>query len=284
MATLWDKKYPDKKVLRKEITCMLEAFVDVLLEEIPESAIEMIYFKGSAQKNWESPLDYVPEISDVDIHLLFTDDSSTEKYLGSTSKALHILSKVEKRYLLKTEKPLHVPRPQLVILNRLLREKDFIPTPKSVVSVLYGKDYPKPDYSDQERIRAIDCNRLIAEEEFLSEFPLKIIDKPSKYLWESLRAIVWHVSPLGSRVLSIKGISYEEVWTMNRTKIVAFLQELGEHQLAQDYTQFYSSAWDYFLSGYSDTDAGRKSLLAGVNALSKAVEIAKLRISRSADS
>ena len=284
MTLSWNDHYPDKEVLRREVNFMLEAFVEVLLAEIPKSAIEMIYFKGSAQKNWESPLDYVPEISDVDIHLLFTDDSSTEKYLGSTSKALHILSKVEKRYFLKTEKPLHVPRPQLVILNRLLREKDFIPTPKSVVSVLYGKDYPKPDYSDQERIRVIDCNRLIAEEEFLSAFPLKIIDRPSKYLWESLRAIVWHVSPLGSRVLSIKGISYEEVWSMNRTKIVAFLQELRERQLAQDYTQFYISAWDYFLSGYSDTDAGRKSLLAGVNALSKAVEIAKSWLSKQTNS
>ncbi len=280
MTLSWNDNYPDREVLRKEVNFMLEAFVEVLLEEIPKSAIEMIYFKGSAQKNWESPLDYVPEISDVDIHLLFTDNSSTEKYLGSTSKALHILSKIEKRYFLKTEKPLHVPRPQLVILNRLLQEEDFIPTPKSVVSVLYGKDYPKPDYSDQERMRAIDCNRLIEEENFLSEFPLKIIDRPSKYLWESLRAIVWHVSPVGSRVLSIKGISYEEVWTMNRTKIVAFLQELGEHQLAQDYTQFYISAWGYFLSDYSDTEAGRKSLLAGVNALSKAVEIAKSWLSK----
>ena len=143
MKTLsWNDYYPDKEALRREVNFMLEAFVEVLLEEIPKSAIEMIYFKGSAQKNWESPLDYVPELSDVDIHLLFTDDSSTEKYLGSTSKALHILSKVEKRYFLKTEKPLHVPRPQFVILNHLLREKDFIPTPKSVVSVLYGKDYP----------------------------------------------------------------------------------------------------------------------------------------------
>ena len=46
----WDSNYPDKKVLRKEIKLMIDAFLEVLLEEIPKSEIEMIYFKGSAQK------------------------------------------------------------------------------------------------------------------------------------------------------------------------------------------------------------------------------------------
>ena len=275
MTTLWDDKYPDKKVLRKEITCMLESFVEVLLKEIPGSEIEGIYFKGSGQKEWDSPLDYVPEISDIDIHLLFSADSTVEKYFGTTEKAIAIQSKVEKKYFSKTVKPVHVPRPQLVMLNPVLKEKDFVPSPKSTISVLYGKDYPEPDCNVLKRLRRIDFQHLMNEEEFILKFPLHVVDRPSKYLWQGLRNLVWHISPNGSRVLSIKGSPYEVAWGINRTKIVSLLEELGEHQLVQEYTQFYLSAWDYFLSQYKDTDAGRNAVVAGINALSRAIDIAK---------
>lgn len=280
MHTLsWDEKYPEKKVLRKEITCMLEAFVGVLLEEIPESEIEGIYFKGSGQKEWDSPLDYVPEISDIDIHLLFSDDSVIEKYFQTTEQAIAIQSKVEKKYFSKTEKPVHVPRPQLVMLNPVLKEEDFVPSPRNTISVLYGKDYPEPDGNVLKRLSRIDCQHLMDEEEFLTKFPLHVVDRPSKYLWQALRNLVWHISPIGSRVLSIKGVEYEKAWGINRTKIVALLEELGEHQLVQQYTQFYLIAWDYFLSQYKDTDAGRNAVVAGINALSRAIDIAKSLLS-----
>lgn len=280
MTLLWNNHYPDKGVLKNEVNRMVEAFVEVLSGEIPKSEIEGIYFKGSAQKKWESPLDYVPELSDIDIHLLFSDDSSVEKYLGSTSKAMHIQSEVETRYFSKTAKPLHVPRPQLVVLNLLLCDKDYIPSPKTAVSVLYGKDYPEPDYSNLKKIRFIDCNSLINEEEFLSRFPLHIIDKPSKYLWDSLKSLVWRVSPIGSRILHILGLPTDKAWTINRTKIVSFLKEMGECQLAQDYSEFYLFGWKYFLSKYSDSNAGRLSLISGINALNKGVEIAKSWLSK----
>ena len=281
MTLSWDDDYPDRIVLKNEINYMVEAFVEILLEEIPKSEIEGIYFKGSAQKDWESPLDYVPELSDIDIHLLFSNDLSIEKNLGSTSRAMDIQAKVESRYFLKTPNPLHVPRPQLVILNQLLRDEDYIPSPQNVVSVLYGKNYPKPDYSSNpEKIRLIDCNRLINEEEYLSRFPLHIIDKLSKYLWDSLRGLVWRVSPIGPRLLHILGLSTEKAWGINRTKIVSLLKEMGEHQLVQDYSEFYLFGWKYFLSKYSDSNAGRSSLMSGINALSRGVEIGKSWLSK----
>ncbi len=271
----WNSNYPDKKILKEEIDSILEVFVEVLLEEIPKSEIEMIYFKGSAQKIWNSPIDYVPELSDIDIHLLFSRDSSIEKYLGSTSRALDIQSKVELRYFSKIKNPLHIPRPQLMILNHLMNEKDFIPTPKSAVSVLYGKGYPEPDYSNDEKIKNIDRNRILSEEKFLSEFSLKVIDKPAKYLWNSLKDLVWHVSPLGPRVLHILGVRTEEAWSINRSQILTLLKETGEVQLAKDYSGFYLYGWKYFLSNYKDTNAGRSSIISGANALSRGIEIAK---------
>ena len=53
---------------------MVASIVEALLRQIPSSEVAGIYFKGSAQKRWDSPVDYVPEVSDVDIHVLLRDD------------------------------------------------------------------------------------------------------------------------------------------------------------------------------------------------------------------
>ncbi len=277
-AIEWNEKYPSKKILRKEIMYMLEAFVQALFAAIPESEISGIYFKGSAKKEWDSPLDYMPEISDVDIHLLLTNDSLVEKYFGTTEQAIDIQSNVEKIYFSKVANPIHVPRPQLLILNPLLKDEDFVPSPANTISVLYGLDYPKPGDAVLERLQQIDRNHLIDEETFLAKYPLHVIDRPSKYLWQALRNLVWHISPIGSRILSIKGKSYDEAWGINRTKIVSILEQVGKIELVCDYTQFYLNAWDYFLSDYTDTDMGRKAILSGVRALRRAVEIAKAHV------
>ncbi len=275
MTLAWNERYPDQALLRSEIRCMLEAFVEVLLEEIPQSEIEGIYFKGSAAKSWDSPPDYVPELSDLDIHLLFSDDASVEKHLGSAAQAMHVRSKVEARYFAKIAKPLHVPRPQLVILNLLRRQENYVPSPRRAVSVLYGKEYPEAGHIDPERIRRSDCNSLVEQEEYLSRFPLHIIDKPARYLWDSLRMLVWRVSPTGPRVLEILGMRSDQVWSANRTRVVSLLKELGERQLAEDYAHFYLFGWEYFLSSHTDSSAACSALSAGVKALTRGVEIAR---------
>jgi hypothetical protein len=271
----WSDKYPHKKVLREEINCMLEAYIEALFEVIPESEIAGIYFKGSAKKEWDSLIDYVPEISDVDIHLLFREDSLVEKYFHTIDNALSIQSNVERKYFSKVSNPIHIPRPQLVILNPLLKEEDFVPSPKNTISILFGEEYPKPVKKVLGRLSLIDYEHLINEEEFVNEFSLHIVDRPSKYLWQGLRNLVWHISPIGSRILSIKGKSYQEAWGINRTGIVESLKLLGEEKLVDYYTKFYINGWDYFLSHYKNTDRGRKAIAAGINALKKAIEIAK---------
>ena len=80
---------------------MLDAFLEVLLGNIPESCLAGIYFKGSGQKQWDSPLDYVPEISDIDIHLLLSDDAMVRQHLGTVEQALAIQGEVEERYFRK---------------------------------------------------------------------------------------------------------------------------------------------------------------------------------------
>jgi hypothetical protein len=253
---------------------MVASYVDALLRKVPESELAGMYFKGSAQKEWDAPLDYVPELSDVDVHVLFDDDEGAAKYLGSPEQALELQAAVEAAYLAKVPRPLHVPRPQLLVLNSFLNDADFVQTPAEAITVLHGRDYPEGAPLEADRVRALDAKRLSGQAEYLTRFPMHAVDKPAKYLREALRGIVWRVSPTGPRALHLLGASFAEVWTANRTRVVALLEDLDESEFADRYTQFYLSGWDYFLSGYGDHDAGRRALLAGIDVIRRGIEIA----------
>ena len=275
MTPPWGPGYPDKTVLRHEVQCMANAFVEVLLEVVPKGRIEGIHFKGSAQKTWDSPIDYVPELSDVDIHVLFADDSDVERHLGTAEQAMQIQAEVEKRYFAELRDPVHVARPQLIVLNHLLKQADYLGSPKGSVTALYGPEPPEPDYDDLARVHDIAHRQLTELEAYLEHFPLHVVDKPGKYLRQSLRQIVWRVSPIGPKVLVLHGVAPEEAWGMNRTAIVEALMTLGEERLAGDYAGFYLGGWQYFLSAHGDHDAARKALLSGTRAIRHAVRIAR---------
>ena len=271
----WDSSYPDPTRLRQEIEAMVDSFVEVLLDEIPNDEIQGMYLKGSGQKEWDSPIDYVPEISDVDIHIQFHDDDAWRGHLGTFARAMKIQQAIEKAYLSRIKEPLHTPRPQLIVVNKLVQEIEYIPSPRETVRTLYGEEYPLANYSDPDAIRRVECNRLLAEAVYLTDYPLHIIDRFGRYIWEALRTLAWRVSPAGPRALHILGMDTTLAWSLNRTRIVALLEELGELELARRYLEFYKSGWRYFNSGYEDYDAGRAAISAGVEALGRAVEIAR---------
>jgi hypothetical protein len=273
MTTPWDKRYPDATALRREVDCMVAAYVGALRGSVPEAEVAGIYFKGSAQKAWDSPLDYVPELSDVDLHVLFEDDGGADKYLGTPEQALELGAAAEAAYFAAVPEPVHVPRPQLIVLNSVIRGTDFVPTPAEAITVLFGCDYPAGAPSEPARIKALDARRLAGEAAYLASFPTHAVDKPAAYLRVSLRAMVWRVSPTGPRALCLLGVPFADAWTANRTRLVEMLEDAGEAEFAARYSQFYLSGWDYFLSGYGDHDAGRRALLAGIDVLRRGVEI-----------
>ena len=69
---------------------MAYSFVEVLLDLVPNEAVHGIYMKGSGLKEWDTPIDYVPEISDVDIHIQFYDDADWPGYLGTLDRAIEV--------------------------------------------------------------------------------------------------------------------------------------------------------------------------------------------------
>jgi hypothetical protein len=224
MTISWDKRYPDAAVLRREVECTLAAYVDALLERVPPAEVAGIYFKGSAQKRWDSPLDYVPELSDVDVHVLFDGDEAVAKYLGSPEQALELQAAAEAAYFAKVPRPVHVPRPQLLVLNSIISEPDFVQTPAEAITVLYGGDYPAGAPLELDKVKTLDAKRLSGEAEYIARFPMHAVDKPAKYLREALRGMVWRVSPTAPRALHLLGVPFAEAWTANRTRVVALLK------------------------------------------------------------
>jgi hypothetical protein len=275
MDISWDERYPDAAVLRREVECMVGAYVDALLRKVPESELAGVYFKGSAQKEWDSPLDYVPELSDVDVHVLFATDEGAAKYLGTPEQALELQAAAEAAYFAEVPRPVHVPRPQLLVLNNVVGAEDFMPTPRAAITVLHGRAYAEDAPPDLDKVKALDAKRLAGEAEYIKRFPMHVIDKPAAYLRVALRAMVWRVSPTAPRALCLLGVPFVDTWTANRTRLVALLEDLGERDFAVRYSQFYLSGWDYFLSGYGDHDAARRALLAGIDVLRRGVELGR---------
>lgn len=266
----WDARYPDRQQLRAEVRGLAECVRDQLLGRIPGPEIRGVYLKGSSVKAWESPLDYVPEVSDVDIHVWFRDDADWRRHLDTVPQALSIQAGIEACFAERFAQPIHQPRLQLIVLNTLVAEMPgFVYSPRSTVTVLHGEPYPEADYSDPERIKRHDAVDLIERIEWVERAPLRVIDRFGVHAREISRELSWRVAPAGPLVLHISGLDTEHVWSLNRTRVTAALRDVGLGTLADAYRDFYMAAWDYFLSSFADTNACRAAILAASRVLTE---------------
>ncbi len=273
MDERWPTTYPDPERLRREIRLMVEAVAGALREVFGDSQVRAIWFKGSAQKRWESPMDYVPSLSDVDIHVWLSDQAAPKFH--QLESALQVQRYLEQRYADTTSDPIHVPRPQINLVNDLLQRQDYLPSPAAIVETIFGLPQKPGDYSDQDRVRQQDRAALIEDAAESESIPKRAIDRPGAYMWDLLRGLSWRVSPIGSRLLSLSGADPEQAWSMNRTQIAAALRERGFDQVTAHWEGFYESAWRYFLSSNLDGDAGRDALRAAHAVLGTAGTLAQ---------
>ena len=269
-----DDRLPDRDQLRAETRCLAACVRDQLLRRIPEGETRGLYLTGSTVKEWESLLDYVPEVSDVDIHVSFHDDNAWRQNLDTVPRALEIQAGIEACFQEQIAQPLHHPRLQLSVLNQLTTERPgFVYAPQSTVVVLHGEAYPTDDYREPDIIRCHNAADLVERAEFAQSVPLLAIDRLGPHARDLLGQLVWRVSPVGPLVLHISGLGAERVWSLNRTRVTATLRDLGLDHLADSYTTFYLSAWDYFLSGFTDTTACRTAILAGTQVLTEGSDL-----------
>jgi hypothetical protein len=270
----WPSEYLDPASLRAEIDAMVASLVDAVLGQVPATELAGIYLKGSAHKRWDSPLDYVPEISDVDVHILFRDEGSIAHRLGTPEAAMAMQKRIEEGYAARIERPIHTPRPQLVVLNLLLQDPDYSPSPAGMVDTLWGEPYPSATY-DEHKEQAVARKRLLADAAILETLPLRVVDKPGRYLLAVIRDLTWRTGPSGPRMLLLFGMPAAQVWSLNRTGVIQTLEELGALDFARAYRDYYLSAWAYFLSGYADSAAARSAVSAGIDALQIAAAAAE---------
>ncbi len=258
---------------RKDIDNSLDVWKIILLREFDEK-IKFIYAKGSAVKPWNSPLDYVPILSDLDIHIKLTKNSKMFQNISDPiCKSLEISKRYEQIFTNKFPKSLHLPRTQLVTIKKLLELTQYVPPRLNDVRIIYGEPVI-PSKPEPQRIRKIDYNHLIKTKEILEKAPMSLIDRSGLDYWVIIRRINWQVSPTPFRLLTqVSDIAPIEIWSWNRTKIIIELKNHGFEEIVDHYKQFYLKGWEAFLAQYQSTHALRQIIFHGYNVLHSSLQI-----------
>ena len=236
---------------REDTRVAMEVWAEIL-PQFFGSRLEYVYAKGSALKPWDSHIDYVPTISDVDLHIGLKDD---EPLFGNTSDdfdiAVNLSRQCEEEFLRRRPEHLHVPRMQVIETRFLLQSEKYTPPRPQDIQLLYGephlRELPSPD-----TIRAGDLERIFEEKEFVDDLPRRILDRTGLDWWAIIRTMCWRVSPSPVRILTQRHPNPIEVWSWNRTAIHRELLTQGYDTIASWYHGFYDSGWRLFLSEFKE--------------------------------
>jgi hypothetical protein len=272
----WGDGYPDPSVIRHEVEAMVAAVTGALAHALGDN-LRGLWLKGSVTRRWESPLDYVPELSDVDFHF------SLAAAIGlTTDQVLELHADIDRRFSDSVPDPLHIPRPQFLAIEAVQSIPGYRPAPMAAVRTLLGPvpDAPSDDV-DREEIKRAEATRLVdsGDPNVIASAGLGLLENPGRHLFRTLRALSWYVSPVGGRVLCTKDGDFDRAWSANRTTIVASLVEVGEVDLAERIVAYYTAAWRFFLSGWRDADAGRAAFRAAITMLELGAEIGRRTLS-----
>ncbi len=238
------------KQARHDIRMCVQAWIEILRDELGER-IDYVFSKGSSMKNWDSPIDYVPILSDVDIHILLKDDADFFSECEERFEAAMRLSQCfEDRFFELEPEPLHFPRSQLIHVNRYKNEDWFIIPRAEDVQPLIGHPQ-KEQLPSVDTIRQIDLKNLVELEEYLQWLPMGAMDRAGFDFWSLIRQMLWRVSPSPIRVITQTHDNAYEVWNWNRTKISAYLLEMDLEEIERFYKEFYMAGWRLFISGFA---------------------------------
>lgn len=253
----------DAETYRREAHGMAEVYLEAVLSVASDAHVSGVYAKGSAYRPWDSLIDYVPELSDVDVHVRLTAEADSGGVLRTLGDAIAVAERALGRYRERFPAPRHVARPQLLFLNDLERLPGYLPSPADTVTTLFGDTYEGGDTASYANASENDVRRFRADALFVrEEMPLKVIDRPGPLVWRVVRRLTWRVGPGGPRILTCSGVDPLHAWTVNRTEIVRHLVDLGHDEAAEAYVDFYLAGWAGFRSGFRDGDAARRALLA----------------------
>jgi len=262
------------KQAKKDVDLCVEIWRSIFEEHYAET-IDYAYSKGSAVREWESFIDYVPVLSDVDIHIkskeysgLFSDDNS---FYESVS----IGEMYENTFMEMNPDFFHLPRTSIIRLNTLFSEVDFIQPRLSEVVIIKGKpeELENPHKDD---IRRIDLKNLQELDEFLPTLSMRMIKATGLDLWTITRRINWRVSPAPIRLLSQTHERPLDLWEMNRTKIAKELENNDYLLISENYKDYYYEGWIAFMEGFTNSQTLRRLISSGYEILKQCLQESRI--------
>jgi len=250
------------KQAREDVLCAVDIWSSILKETFG-SRLEYAYAKGSALKQWDTFVDYVPVLSDLDMHIMLRDsDDMFPNDADGFASSIDVARKFEERFPTKRPDHLHFPRAQIVHLNPNLDNDFFILPQVSEVHVMVGTPKDGPIQTEEE-LRKQDLSRIRDMSEYIEDLPRQAVDRVGLDFWTLLRRMSWRVSPSPVRILSQVHRSVHEVWTWNRTRVTKELRNYNYHNIADSYQNYYKKGWELFLSGFSDYSKLREIVTHG---------------------
>ena len=190
----WNQGYPPRARLQGEVEAMAEAYLGAIQEVLPGVLIGA-YLKGSAAKPWDTPLDYVPEVSDVDLHLRYREGGAAE--LDRIEVGLAVQAEAERRYAEAVSEPLHLPRPEVKNLDWLeqLPISEYVSSPPTAVRVLMGD--PPPGFPDDHaKVGALNREDLLKEQGI--DLSALALDTPGRYQFLAIWDVCFRIAGAGA--------------------------------------------------------------------------------------
>jgi hypothetical protein len=259
------------KSAREDTECALAVWTEIL-PQFFGSRLEYLYAMGSALKPWDSHIDYVPTISDVDIHIGLQDD---DPLFGNSSDdfdlAVSVSQQCEEEFLRRRTNHLHVPRMQVIETRFLMQSEKYTPPRPQDIRILFGEPHLQ-ELTSLDKIRAGDLESIFEEKEYLDDLPRTILDRTGLDWWAIIRAMCWRVSPAPVRILTQQHPDPLEVWSWNRTTIHRELLKEGYEAMASYYHGFYDSGWKLFLSEFKGLSEFRAVVNNGYYVLSECMK------------
>ncbi|MDH5402626.1 MAG: hypothetical protein OEZ01_15835 [Candidatus Heimdallarchaeota archaeon] len=233
-----------REILIKDTKIAFDTWKSMIYELFPDD-IEYCYGKGSAIKPIESLIDYVPQISDIDIHIKEVDGRNM---FSNYDEAINVSKIFESRYIEAHPDYYHIPRTQIMFLHRLETKVKFVYPKLSDIKQIYGNiKFPSNTISNEE-VKKIDHNNILEQKAIVDNAPYRLIDRYGIDYWSFLRGLVFRVSPTPVRLLTQFVDEPLEIWKLNRTKIHKLLLSNNFTDIASSYFNYYKFGWNLFES------------------------------------
>lgn len=252
---------------RKDISIAIGIWRDLLNEFLPNK-IEYIFTKGSSAKKWESDIDYVPLVSDVDIHIKFRD--KRKKLLSndkSFEQATFFTSNYEKRFADQCQQVQHtikhLPRVQIVQLDFHGRKGYVVPPREKDVTWIQGKTQFLEEM-DHDELKEMDRKSLLNEKPFIDALPDTFFELSGLDYYTLFYRLSSRISPSPIRLLTqVTAGNPHDLWALNRSSIKKILIQQGYNEIATHLENFYLNGWKLFDSSFSDPSIYRSIIKDG---------------------